>query len=46
MLKFDTGMNRLGFMQNEIENMMHRLKPFKKDSLDDPPQIFIWKKNV
>ena len=29
-LKFDTGMNRLGFMQNEIENMMHRLKPFSK----------------
>ena len=29
-LKFDTGMNRLGFMQNEIEKMMHRLKPFSK----------------
>ena len=29
-LKFDTGMNRLGFMQNEIENMMHKLKPFSK----------------
>ena len=29
-LKFDTGMNRLGFMQNEIESMMHRLKPFSK----------------
>ena len=29
-LKFDTGMNRLGFMQNEIENMLHRLKPFSK----------------
>lgn len=29
-LKFDTGMNRLGFMHNEIENMMHRLKPFSK----------------
>ena len=27
-LKFDTGMNRLGFMQNEIEKMMDRLRPF------------------